>query len=78
METEEEVELAFQQAVQISSAPEAVSPGVQLATAIHDTEIDRLLQKLVSGEVEYNPHDPNRHGHSTPSYHAQQWTSNGL
>ncbi|KAL0054222.1 hypothetical protein WJX82_005702 [Trebouxia sp. C0006] len=56
--TEEEVERAFQQAVHGSSVPEAVSPGVQLATAIHDTEIDRLLQKLVCGEVEYNPHDP--------------------
>ncbi|KAL0022022.1 hypothetical protein WJX77_006651 [Trebouxia sp. C0004] len=56
--TEEEVERAFQQAVLSSSVPEVVSPGVQLATAIHDTEIDRLLQKLVCGEVEYNPHDP--------------------
>lgn len=56
--TEEEVEHAFQQAVHGSSVPEAVSPGVQLATAIHDTEIDRLLQKLVCGEVEYSPHDP--------------------
>ncbi|KAL0024755.1 hypothetical protein WJX79_002587 [Trebouxia sp. C0005] len=55
--TEKEVECAFQQAVHSSSVLEAVSPGVQLATAIHDTEIDRLLQKLVCGEVEYDPHD---------------------
>ena len=61
--TEDEVEQAFQQAVHSSRVPEAVSPGVQLATAIHDTEIDRLLQKLVCGEVEYNPHDPSRHAH---------------
>lgn len=65
--TEEEVEHAFQQAVHGSSVPEAVSPGVQLATAIHDTEIDRLLQKLVCGEVEYSPHDPSRHAHPQTS-----------
>ncbi|DBA86670.1 TPA: hypothetical protein ACH3X1_005131 [Trebouxia sp. C0004] len=53
--TEEEVERAFQQAVLSSSVPEVVSPGVQLATAIHDTEIDRLLQKLVCGEVDGLP-----------------------
>jgi len=72
--TEEEVERAFQQAVHSSSVPEAVSPGVQLATAIHDTEIDRLLQKLVCGEVEYNPHDPSRH--AQPQNLAIQSSSN--
>lgn len=61
--TEKEVECAFQQAVHSSSVLEAVSPGVQLATAIHDTEIDRLLQKLVCGEVEYDPHDRSRYAH---------------
>jgi len=74
--TEEEVERAFQQAVHGSSVPEAVSPGVQLATAIHDTEIDRLLQKLVCGEVEYNPHDPSRHAHpqTLPCKAAAMWS----
>lgn len=74
--TEEEVERAFQQAVHSSSVPEAVSPGVQLATAIHDTEIDRLLQKLVCGEVEYNPHDPSRHAHPQilPCKAAAMWS----
>ncbi len=74
--TEEEVERAFQQAVHSSSVPESVSPGVQLATAIHDTEIDRLLQKLVCGEVEYNPHDPSRYAHpqTLPCKAAAMWS----
>ncbi len=75
-ETEAEVERAFQQAVQASSSPEAGMSGVQLATAIHDMEIDRLLQKLVCGEIEYNPHDPSRHDMSSMQMTAlgHTWT----
>ena len=60
--TEEEVERAFQQGVQQKehSSPRAVTQAVHLVTAIHDQDIDRLLQKLVCGELEYNPHDMNR------------------
>ena len=60
LQTEAEVEHVFQQSVKAGIYPEAASPGVQLATAIHDSEIDRLLQRLVCGEIEYNPHDANR------------------
>ena len=59
-ETEEEVEKAFQQAVQGVSAGVPTSQNVQLTAAVHDMDIDNLLQKLVCGQIEYNPHDPNR------------------
>lgn len=34
---------------------------MQLTAAVHDMDIDHLLQKLICGEIEYNPHDPNRY-----------------
>ena len=55
--TEQEVERAFQQEAQSAHISAAGSQSVQLVTAIHDTEIDRLLQKLICGEIDYNPHD---------------------
>lgn len=59
-ETEAEVELAFQRAVQAGTSPDTTGSVVHLGTAIHDAEIDILLQKLVCGEIEYNPHDSSR------------------
>ncbi|KAL3144977.1 hypothetical protein ABBQ32_003481 [Trebouxia sp. C0010 RCD-2024] len=58
-ETEEEVERAFQHCVQSMSNPALTSASVQLTAAVHDMDIDHLLQKLICGEIEYNPHDPN-------------------
>ncbi|KAL3145367.1 hypothetical protein ABBQ38_001621 [Trebouxia sp. C0009 RCD-2024] len=58
-ETEEEVERAFQHCVQSISNPAPTSASVQLTAAVHDMDIDHLLQKLICGEIEYNPHDPN-------------------
>lgn len=60
-ETEEEVERAFQQSVQGTSDPAPTNMSVQLTAAVHDMDIDHLLQKLICGEIEYNPHDPNRY-----------------
>lgn len=60
-ETEEEVEQAFQRAVQGVSDDVPTSQSVQLTAAVHDMDIDNLLQKLVCGQIEYNPHDPNRY-----------------
>lgn len=57
--TEQEVERAFQQEAQSADISAADSQCVQLVTAIHDSDIDRLLQKLVCGEIDYNPHDSN-------------------
>ena len=59
-ETDEEVERAFQQSVQVTSNPAPASTSMQLTAAVHDMDIDHLLQKLICGEIEYNPHDPNR------------------
>lgn len=42
------------------SNPALTSASVQLTAAVHDMDIDHLLQKLICGEIEYNPHDPNR------------------
>ena len=58
--TEQEVERAFQQEAESADISAAGSQSVQLVTAIHDSDIDRLLQKLVCGEIDYNPHDSNR------------------
>ena len=60
-ETEQEVERAFQQSVQGASDPAPTNTSVQLTAAVHDMDIDHLLQKLICGEIEYNPHDPNRY-----------------
>ena len=60
-ETEEEVEHAFQQSVQGTSNFGLTRISVQLTAAVHDMDIDHLLQKLICGEIEYNPLDPNRY-----------------
>ena len=59
-ETDEEVERAFQHSVQSISNAAVPSASVQLTAAVHDMDIDHLLQKLICGEIQYNPHDPNR------------------
>lgn len=59
IETEEETEQAFQRSVHGDSDPALNSTTVQLTAAVHDMDIDHLLQKLICGEIEYNPHDPN-------------------
>lgn len=47
--------------MQGASEPAPTSASVQLTAAVHDMDIDHLLQKLICGEIEYNPHDPNRY-----------------
>lgn len=59
-ETEEEVERAFQHSVQSTSDPAPTRASIHLTAAVHDMDIDHLLQKLICGEIEYNPHDLNR------------------
>ena len=54
------MERAFQQEAESADISAAGSQSVQLVTAIHDSDIDRLLQKLVCGEIDYNPYDSNR------------------
>ena len=55
------MEQAFQQAVLDVSDAVPSSTTVRLTAAVHDMDIDQLLQKLVCGEIEYNPHDSDRY-----------------